>query len=54
MLVGRRCAECAVGLDGTRGPKGKRRPPELPDPAELLALAEADPEAALTALEALP
>jgi hypothetical protein len=35
------------------GSKRKRRPPGLPDPAELLALAETDPEAALAALEAL-
>jgi hypothetical protein len=33
--------------------KRKRPPPELADPAELLKLAETDPQAALATLEAL-
>jgi hypothetical protein len=31
----------------------KRRPPELADPAELLRLAQSDPQAAMAAPEAL-
>jgi hypothetical protein len=47
--IGRRCENCAPVQERAAASKGKRRP----DPAELLALAETDPEAALAALEAL-
>jgi hypothetical protein len=51
---GCRCSDCAFIFEGKSASaparRGKRRPPELPDLDELLALAEADPVAALETL----